>query len=271
MIYIYVFLILILVTFLYMHLETRFLCVRKVSLCSKMSFDRKVKIVQLSDIHIGRMFVSQKKMKQALDRIQPDLIILTGDYFEKASEIETFLDFVDNVLQGRKTFVCFGNHDYQVMHQSNHFQLVQMEFQKRNLDILIDQTQHLKIHGYPFQLIGIDDIYQDPNVEHLFTNLDPQAYRIVFTHNPDMLLRIPANAIDLFLCGHFHGGQIWTPFHFEFRFLRKEAVIKLGFLSGYYDFHGMHVYLNRGLGNVALPLRFFSPPEMTVFEIESSS
>lgn len=93
---------------------------------------------------------------------------------------------------------------------------------------------------------------------------DDVKLKIGFGHNPDISLKLPDGLFDIFLCGHFHGGQIWTPFGFEFRTLRNETLCRKGKIRGLNIINGMYVYINRGLGNVAFPLRFRSKPELTV-------
>ena len=90
---------------------------------------------------------------------------------------------------------------------------------------------------------------------------------IAFSHNPDIVFKIPEGYVDYLLCGHFHGGQIWMPFNLEFRILRNEVLCKMGITRGAHKVKGINLYISRGLGNVCFPLRFLSTPEIAILYV----
>jgi predicted MPP superfamily phosphohydrolase len=70
-------------------------------------------------------------------------------------------------------------------------------------------------------------------------------------------------AADLQLSGHTHNGQI-----FPFRLLVR---LWYPLLSGLYEWkNGAALYTSRGTGTWGPPMRFLSPPEVTIIDIERS-
>ena len=97
----------------------------------------------------------------------------------------------------------------------------------------------------------------------------PPTRRVVLSHNPDNLLQQNANQATFFLAGHFHGGQIWMPFHLEFYLLRREQIGRMGYHRGYFIWQNMYGYITQGLGCVLFPLRLFSRPEIAVLTLQA--
>ena len=93
------------------------------------------------------------------------------------------------------------------------------------------------------------------------------GHRVILAHNPDSVFTVPEKAASLMLTGHFHGGQIWMPFRFEFIMLREEKMPRIGITRGLNYFRGQQLFISRGLGCVSIPLRLFSLPELTIIDL----
>lgn len=71
--------------------------------------------------------------------------------------------------------------------------------------------------------------------------------------------------MDLILAGHTHGGQIKIPFHGPLATMTSTGD---RYVSGLYHVGKSILYVSRGVGYSAVPLRLFCPPEITVFEFQ---
>ena len=73
--------------------------------------------------------------------------------------------------------------------------------------------------------------------------------------------------VDLYLCGHTHGGQIAMPFYGALITMSKFGK---KYEAGMYTVGDTILYVNRGIGMDGGPaprVRFLARPEITVFEI----
>lgn len=252
---------------IYMHIETKMLVSRVV----KYSNDKDAtKIIQLSDIHISQLYVSWKKIKNTIEKEKPDIIILTGDYIDTKSQIFEFLKFIDYIKEKNEIIMCFGNHDYKFERiEKKQFSIFKDELKSIGIKILENDSYKFNNKSKIINFIGIEDFRtRRPNVREIINqHVYDDATNVVISHNPEIILDIENDRIEYLFCGHFHGGQIWMPFNLEFKLLRNEKTCKMGFKKGSYIYNGIELYINRGLGNVLLPFRFLSRPEITIFYI----
>ena len=264
MIFLYSGIALIFIALAYMRFETTLLTVKKVHLTKSSA---QLKVIQISDIHISFLKVNIKKITKVVEEEQPDLIILTGDYIDDAKEIPLFLSFLEKVKGNHKAFLCFGNHDYRAFRE-NEAGLHQFisDIENLGINVLLNDSVYYEKGSSTYNIIGIEDLRSNRHeIEKAFKHCKKNATsNIVFSHNPDIALELPEGKVDYLLCGHFHGGQIWLPFNLEFRVLRHEKLGKMGIKRGLNNFNNITIYINSGIGNVLFPLRFLSPPEITV-------
>lgn len=258
--------ILILLFLVYMHIETRMLSVTKQKMGN--GFEN-FKIAFMSDIHIGRMFVSWKRVKQEIERHQPDFIALTGDYIERVKQVDKFVKFLEVINPNKiPVFVVWGNHDYKAMlDDGGQLEDFKQKLTQIGVEVLDNQCRVFEKDGKQIRCIGLPDMYYGkPDVEKAFQSVKKDEVVLVLSHNPEIFYRIVDRAFDLLLSGHFHGAQIYTPFAIEFRSLRKESIWKKGVIRGLHQLSERKIYVSRGLGNIFLPMRFLSKPELTILE-----
>ncbi len=94
--------------------------------------------------------------------------------------------------------------------------------------------------------------------EKIFSGLSSDRITIFLKHQP-RVEKDSMGRFDLQLSGHTHNGQI-----FPFRLI---VSLFYPYMSGLYELKdGSHIYVNRGTGTWGPPVRFLSPPEITVIE-----
>ena len=92
---------------------------------------------------------------------------------------------------------------------------------------------------------------------------------ILMSHNPNTFYRAADMGIELSLAGHTHGGQVqveildhrWSPARFITRFISGLYSLPM---NGGKSF----LYVNRGIGTIAIPTRLGVDPEITLITLK---
>lgn len=213
-------------------------------------------LVQLSDIHINR-YTSIQHLQKIIDktnRLNPDIIVLTGDIFDdKFNLVKDKVDILKNLKARHGVYLVWGNHEY-YRGISQHAKDIETE----NLHILSDNGRSFREKN--IYLAGIKSPYlNDKDIKKTFQTALSNEYVILLSHYPSVFDDLK-DKIDLQLSGHTHGGQIF-PFHF----LAKRAN---GYLAGLYRKDKASLYVSRGTGLWGPPLRLFAPPEITLISLK---
>ena len=227
-----------------------------------MAFDG-FRVVQLSDIHHGP-FSSKEQIEQAVEtanRLQPDIIVLTGDYISKERHYAAPCAEMLGRLKARDgVYAVLGNHDHWV-----DAALITDLFRAEGISVLINEGMRFEKNGAAFWLAGVDDTMVGlEDLSLALAGARRDEMKLLLAHNPILLRRAARASVDLVLSGHTHGGQVAirgersTP-----RGARKRMLKGLGRLGN------TQIYVNRGLGTVVLPIRYGCPPEISLLELRS--
>ncbi|MBP7175730.1 MAG: metallophosphoesterase [Thermoclostridium sp.] len=262
-----------LLVFVYMFLQAVFYKTRFYRLPNQAG----LRFLHMSDIHIGLLNISASRIQKTIRKANPDFILLGGDLIDNPKDLKKLVRWFSALELNVPVYCTLGNHDHGCLRKSPAFKKEFIsEMEKLNIRILTNEVVHLK--GKKEQnpesanntiiLVGLDDIKAGVRVNpQFFQGLRQQGCCILaFSHNPDIVLHIPEGSVDLLIAGHFHGGQMWLPFKLEYLLLRKDIVSKMGHIKGFSVIRDNRIYISRGLGTVLFPFRFFSVPEVTVFD-----
>jgi predicted MPP superfamily phosphohydrolase len=219
------------------------------------------RIAQLSDIHISP-YMPAKEIRRCVtitNRLNPDLIVMTGDFvgWDPAGEGE-----VVQVLAGLRApygiFGCLGNHESITQTEESITRL----FAARDIRILRQERAPIRLRGETLNLIGVDDSL--PELQVIAPLVIADTVNILLVHYPSAFDRAVELGIDLTLAGHTHGGQLSLEFvHRGLSLSRLETP----YVSGWYEKPGGQLYVNRGIGTTSLPIRLGARPEITIFEL----
>ncbi len=221
-----------------------------------------LRIAQLSDLHVGLM-TSTAKIRRAVHRAnaeKPDLTVLTGDYMCYSPKFLGLLHELVRELEGPAVAVL-GNHDYWTDGEG-----VRRVFEKCGIHVLRNQHTEMQFRHAPLDIVGIDDAvtaHADPM--RAFRGVPHDRSRIVLTHVPSLADITATYGPSLILAGHTHGGHVNIPK------ITAGIAARLGnrYLAGFYEVKGSLLYVNKGIGSAAVPIRAGAPSEVTLLTLRS--
>ncbi len=223
-----------------------------------------LRIVQLSDIHHSP-FTGREQVERAValaNSLDADIIALTGDYVSHEREYAAPCAEMMGRLRARYgVYAILGNHDHWT-----DAPLITDLFRAEGIRVLINEGFRFVVGNSSFWLAGVDDTMVGlEDLPRALAGSHPDEMKLLLAHNPVILRRAARAGVDLVLSGHTHGGQVT---------LRPEKSAsgrpRRRILRGLAQRGATQIYVSRGLGTVVLPLRYGSPPEVSVLELRSS-
>ena len=228
-------------------------------------FGRRVRVVQLTDIHSG-IYMSREEMRRYAEQanaLQPDVFVLTGDFISNSM---LFLPpCVEEMARVRARYGCFatlGNHE----HWYGQPDEVQAVFGRHGIPLLQNSHRVIQTPEGPFAVAGIDDLRSgDPDLPAALRGIAPGIPTILLSHRPEIFPQAAAGGIALTLSGHYHGGQIKLSLPGGDLSI---AHLRTPYPEGLYRINDSHLYVSRGIGTTFTPVRLNAPPEVTLLHLK---
>ena len=220
-----------------------------------------LRLLLITDIHAG-IFLKPATLGWIIDGLlqtKPDLVVIGGDMVTgHVSEAIPYLDVLAPLTAAPLgAWFCFGNHDYFGGEPDE----LRKDLAVIGIRTLKNESISLSHRGGSFVLGGIDDLlFGKPDWRQLGSAHG--APHLLMAHNPDHFYEAVARGIPVTLAGHTHGGQIRLP--------NGPPVIRQSRYcldEGAYARDASLLVVSRGLGSVALPLRWGADPEAVLIEI----
>ena len=245
------------------------------------------RIVHISDFHLGRWH-SAKPILRALELVkacQPDMIVFTGDLVNYASsEALPFSEHLAMFSAPDGVFAVNGNHDYgdylrwpdQCMKDENFQNLFSLY---KNAGWTLLENTHAGVYrgNHCLYVAGTGNYsankhYPDrSDLQAAASGIPDSCFLILLTHSPEIIQTEALRNINasLVLSGHTHGLQL--GFRCRNTYYSPAALIYKHWAGLYQPDELAHsigyLYVNRGLGHIAIPLRIGMKPEITLITL----
>ena len=221
---------------------------------------RSVKVVLVTDIHLGSLFGRQyaEELTERINGQDADVVLFGGDQADNSLDYlirEKSYEPLKNIKSKYGVYAILGNHD--------HFDgRVQMEldmFRSVGFHMLVDEAVDLPCN---IHLVGLEDFRSEPRNPHLesLAGNDPAKANLLLEHQPRRFLEAEKAGYDLYMAGHTHGGQ-QAPLNLVTRrmYLLDYGSKKFGNMMG---------VTSCGYGLWGSPVRIGSTPEIVVINLK---
>ncbi len=223
-----------------------------------------LKLVQLSDIHIGPTILRDfmQRVVAATNALEPDVVVITGDLVD--GSVAQLAEHVAPLARLRARYGVFfvtGNHEYY-----SGAEAWCAELRRLGITVLRNERVSIGEGEDSFDLAGIDDSSahrfghgHGADLPKALSGRDAGRELVLLAHQPRAVFEAQRHGVGLMLSGHTHGGQMW-PWNW---FVRLQQPV----VSGFETFGQTLVYVSNGTGYWGPPMRLGAPAEITEIEL----
>lgn len=223
----------------------------------------KIKIVQLSDLHLQSVKSFHKSIAEKINKLRPGFICITGDAIDDNSKLEALNSFLKLIDYSIKKYAILGNWEYWGNVDLLHLRKI---YTNHNCELLINENTSFTKENRTINIIGVDDfVGGNSDINKSIVNLNAKNDSLILNHCPQYfneILKIEKQLNSkLVLSGHTHGGQITF-----FGIVPFKPQGSGNYLKAFYG-DSLKMYVSKGIGTSILPIRIGSRAEVAFFDI----
>lgn len=267
---------------------------------SSLKINNRVRVIQISDLHTCTYGKDNSKLVDRVKKLEPDLIICTGDIIDSGKEnFDSVLDLCGRLAQISPAYYVYGNNEVERVYD---FPLTEKDmdkkfgFSKGNRDeerlnevpdsledklektgikVLKNETDTITVGTTTVDVYGV--LTSNPSCFWSYSeksffdyiNTNPENLKITAIHEPFIFEEFNHDFWgDLMVCGHTHGGSIRVPIlgplytHEGGLFPERKG----SFVYGRYKVAGRPLIVSSGLENTSV-FRINNQPELVIIDI----
>lgn len=225
-----------------------------------------LRILQISDVHAGPYMDADRmmRMRDMAGHLEPDVIVFTGDQMDRRdSDADLFVQGFSGISAPMGVWGILGNHDHFINPGRSEWAL-----EAAGIQPLVNSGVTFERSGASLALIGLEDLQARNGRAPDFSILEkyPTSFRICLCHQPQGWHQAAAAGAHLTLSGHTHGGQIALTGR-----NLNAARFSTRYIAGPYRREEAFLYVSRGVGVGAVPVRVGAPPEIDLLTLRTTA
>ncbi|NLP41277.1 MAG: metallophosphoesterase [Veillonellaceae bacterium] len=235
-----------------------------ISINKKAAGMNNLKIVLVSDIHMGRVVGTDRveRLAESLNQLNPDIVLYAGDQIDDDVEYvakNNIAEPLRNVKARFGSYAVLGNHEYIGGQPALAVSLL------KNNGITVLQDQWIKI-GDAIYIVGRDDVSAaryaargTKTLAEIMKDIDRKQTIILMDHQPSRLNEAVQQGVDLQVSGHTHRGQFSPNNIITQRIYEQDW--------GYLKKDAYQLIVSCGYGTWGPPIRLGNQPEIVEINI----
>lgn len=229
------------------------------------------KILQISDLHNKEFGSKQNKILAKIEKINPDIIVITGDLIDSNNtNIDIAMELINGAIKIAPIYYVSGNHEA----WSGSYDELESNLENSGVVVLDNQKIEVMNDSDSIDIIGLADTSfiesdwlehggnaETKNLLNILTE-GTTNFKILLSHRPELFDIYSNSNVNLIFSGHAHGGQFRLPFIGGLIAPDQGFFPKL--TEGIHTSNDTSMIISRGLGNSIIPVRILNRPELIV-------
>ena len=223
-------------------------------------------VAHLTDLHIARYGLRERRLLTALAKAKPGLIVITGDSITRGNRaaVQRFLKELQPLETPFGVWAVLGNHEHTDPPVLGYEELRRF-FNEANVALLVNDAGRIGRGVDTLTLVGVDDPYTGHDrLWEALKGMQRTPFAILLSHSPEIFFKADLARFDLVLAGHTHGGQVRLPWVGPLWLPAGSESYGAGWFTG----GSAKMFVSRGIGMSILPIRFLCRPDLPLITLK---
>ncbi len=253
---------------------------------------KRIRLAVVADLHGVEFGKDNSRLLAALEREQPDLILIPGDFI--TAERDTLYQKIGYPFSAARSlyglteiapvYYSFGNHENRLAEDEKEkmrghvWDWYHKEAEKAGVHFLRNESAMVSVDGDLLEISGLDIDFsyyakmveiqmREGYIEGLLPEKkNADALQILLAHNPAYFEQYLSIHPNLIISGHTHGGLVRIPGYGSL--FSPELKLFPDYDAGRYDREGASMFVSRGLGTHGYPIRVCNRAELMLIDLE---